>query len=180
MCWRFHLGQDGFLVRDLLAFTLLLLGQQLSKWLLDGPSRPPQAMQDMMIIVGIGSLWQWVHLWVWHHWGADWWLVKWPDFALVDSASWINFASSPIVTISWAVLGVVVFAIGFVFKERMYRNLGLVILGAGVARAFLVDAQQLGSAGRFLSFFILGGALLLLGFAYHRRSITDGGLGQAR
>ena len=106
--------------------------------------------------------------------------MKWPDFALVDSASWINFASSPIVTISWAVLGVVVFAIGFVFKERMYRNLGLIILGAGVARAFLVDAQQLGTAGRFLSFFILGGALLLLGFAYHRRSITDDGLDQAR
>ncbi|MDQ3625082.1 MAG: DUF2339 domain-containing protein [Verrucomicrobiota bacterium] len=148
VCWVNHTGAHGFLLRDFFAFSLLLLQQQLSKRLPDAEQRPPQPVQDAAIIVGIGSLWYWVQLWVHYH------------FCNAGPGS----AECAAVTVSWSILGVVVFCIGLFWRERMYRLLGFVILGASVARAVMLSAGEVHALVRSLSFSAIGAALLVTGF----------------
>ncbi len=73
-----------------------------------------------------------------------------------------------LLTISWSVLAFAVLGAGFLLHERTYRLSGLVILTASVGRIFLVDVWQLETLPRILSFLVLGGVLLALGFLYNR------------
>lgn len=73
-----------------------------------------------------------------------------------------------LVTVAWSLLALFVLAAGFALKERAYRLLGLGILAAAVARIFAVDVWQLETLYRILSFLVLGGVLLALGFLYNR------------
>ncbi|HEY8899042.1 MAG TPA: DUF2339 domain-containing protein [Chthoniobacterales bacterium] len=83
-----------------------------------------------------------------------------------------DVAGGFLVTIAWSLLALVLLGVGFALKERSYRQLGLVLLGAAVTRIFIVDVWQLATLYRILSFLVLGGVLLALGFLYNRFAET--------
>ncbi|MBM3830276.1 MAG: DUF2339 domain-containing protein [Verrucomicrobia bacterium] len=71
-------------------------------------------------------------------------------------------------TVSWAGLALVVFAVGFALRERMYRWLGLAVLAGAVGRVVLLDVWQIGLMYRVLAFMALGVVLIVLGYIYNR------------
>ena len=71
-------------------------------------------------------------------------------------------------TASWSVFAFGVFAAGMVMRERMYRWLGLGVLGAAIGRVVIFDVWRLETIYRILSFFALGLVLLVLGFIYNK------------
>jgi hypothetical protein len=135
VAWIGHVGGRGFHFQDLLAFALLLLEQQLSKPLLPSPD-----LQNLAMSLGIVTLWRWVSLWSsWHFGGAS-------------------------TTIAWALLGLVVFLIGLLFREPMYRWLGWGLLIAATLRVVLVDIHD--SAGAVvLDLAVIGSIMLVAAFS---------------
>jgi uncharacterized membrane protein len=71
-------------------------------------------------------------------------------------------------TASWSVFAFGVFAAGILLRERVYRWLGLVVLGAAIGRVVIFDVWRLETLYRILSFFALGFVLLVLGFIYNK------------
>jgi uncharacterized membrane protein len=72
------------------------------------------------------------------------------------------------VTLSWGVEGVAVFVLALWLGERSFRltGLGLLLLCAG--KILLVDVWRLDARDRYLTFIVLGAALLLVSFLYTR------------
>jgi len=72
------------------------------------------------------------------------------------------------VTLSWGLEGVVVFVLALKLGERSFRltGLGLLLLCAG--KILLVDVWRLDPRDRYLTFIVLGAALLLVSFLYTR------------
>lgn len=99
-----------------------------------------------MILVGGGSLWLFLSRAV-----------------ILESGGYHFF-----LTASWAGLALGIFTLGLVLRERLYRWLGLGILGCALGRIFLSDIWRLNTGYRILSFLALGGALLILGFFYNK------------
>ena len=136
VAWIGHAGARGFHLQDLVAFSLLLAQQQLSKPLLPSPD-----LQNLAMTLGIVTLWRWVSLWsAWHFGTAS-------------------------LTIAWALLGLVVFLIGVFFRETMYRWLGWGLLIAATFRVLLVDFHQAGGRGVVLHLAIIGSAMLVAAFS---------------
>ena len=71
-------------------------------------------------------------------------------------------------TASWGGLALVLFVVGLLLKERVYRWCGLAVLGFAIARVFLFDVWKLETIYRILSFMALGLVLLVLGFLYNK------------
>jgi hypothetical protein len=71
-------------------------------------------------------------------------------------------------TASWSAYAFAILATGMALRERMYRWLGLGILGAALARVVIFDVWKLDTLYRILSFFALGLVLLVLGFIYNK------------
>jgi hypothetical protein len=71
-------------------------------------------------------------------------------------------------TVSWSVFAFAVFTAGIALRERVYRWLGLGVLGAALARVVIFDVWRLETVYRILSFFALGVVLLVLGFIYNK------------
>lgn len=136
VAWVGHAGARGFHFQDLMAFALLLMQQQLSK-----PLLPSADLQNLAMTLGIVTLWRWVSLWCAWHFGA------------------------PSLTIAWALLGLVVFLIGVVFRETMYRWLGWGLLIAATFRVLLVDLHFAGGAGVVLHLAVIGSVMLVAAFS---------------
>lgn len=83
---------------------------------------------------------------------------------------WVKdvFTGSFYLTASWSMFAFGLIALGVVVRERMYRWLGLVIIGIAVGRAMIFDVWKLQTIYRFASFFALGAVLLVLGFIYNK------------
>jgi hypothetical protein len=71
-------------------------------------------------------------------------------------------------TASWSIYAFAIFALGMTLRERMYRWLGLAVLGTALARVVIFDVWKLDTLYRVLSFFVLGLVLLVLGFVYNK------------
>ena len=71
-------------------------------------------------------------------------------------------------TASWSVFAFALIALGVVVRERIYRWLGLVIIGCAIGRAMIFDVWKLQTLYRIVSFFALGAVLLVLGFIYNK------------
>lgn len=71
-------------------------------------------------------------------------------------------------TASWSVFAFLLLALGVARRERLYRWLGLGIVGAAVGRVVIFDVWRLETLYRILSFFALGLVLLVLGFIYNK------------
>jgi len=71
-------------------------------------------------------------------------------------------------SISWGLYAVVLFSIGLSFTDRLFRRFGLFYLAIALVHVLFVDVMKLDTLGRILSFIVLGGVLLLLGFLYNQ------------
>jgi hypothetical protein len=71
-------------------------------------------------------------------------------------------------TAAWAALAFGLFVAGLLWRERVYRWSGLVLLALAMGRVALVDVWKLETVYRMLSFLALGIVLLGLGFIYNR------------
>jgi uncharacterized membrane protein len=87
-----------------------------------------------------------------------WWVTRWTV---------AQFGAQNL-TVSWSVAALLIFLAGFAMRERIYRLGGMAILVWAIGRVFAVDVWQLDTLFRILSFLVLGGVLLLLGFLYNR------------
>jgi hypothetical protein len=72
------------------------------------------------------------------------------------------------VTLSWGVEGVAVFLLALWLGERSFRLTGLGLLLLCVGKILLVDVWRLDPRDRYLTFIVLGAALLLVSFLYTR------------
>ncbi len=72
------------------------------------------------------------------------------------------------VTLSWGVEGVAVFVLALWLGERSFRLAGLGLLLLCVGKILLVDVWRLDPRDRYLTFIVLGAALLLVSFLYTR------------
>jgi uncharacterized membrane protein len=127
-----------------LAVIVILLGQrQMAKRLpeyYDLGSRGHAAV----IIVGGLSLWLFLTRWVCQH------------------------ASGFYLTASWSALALILFTVGMILRERVYRWLGLGVLAFALGRIVIFDVWELETLYRILSFMALGVVLLVFGFVYNK------------
>jgi uncharacterized membrane protein len=72
------------------------------------------------------------------------------------------------VTLSWGLEGLAVFILALRLKERSFRLSGLGLLLLCVGKIILVDVWRLNPRDRYLTFIVLGAALLLVSFLYTR------------
>ena len=72
------------------------------------------------------------------------------------------------VTLSWGIEGVAVFLLALKLGERSFRLTGLGLLLLCVGKILAVDVWRLGPRDRYLTFIVLGVALLLVSFLYTR------------
>ena len=72
------------------------------------------------------------------------------------------------VTVSWGLEGVMIVLFALAVNQRSYRLTGLILLLVCVAKILLRDAWGLAPRDRYITFIILGGALLLVSFLYSK------------
>jgi uncharacterized membrane protein len=94
--------------------------------------------------------------------------------ALVTVLLWVEMRSG-LVTVSWGLLGVLVFLFALWVKERSYRLAGLTLLLLCVGKILVVDIWGLSPSDRYITLIVLGLALLLVSFLYsrHREAIRQ-------
>ena len=135
---------------NLVVIIVLLAQRQFARRL---PERYPleEGVHGSVIVIGGLSLWLFLTRWV------------------------LENASGFYLTASWSVFALVLFAAGIVLRERVYRWLGLVVLGCALGRVLVFDVWKLETLYRILSFFALGVVLLVLGFIYtkHQEKIRE-------
>ncbi len=73
-----------------------------------------------------------------------------------------------VVTLAWGIEAVCVFLFALWLGERAFRLSGLALLLLCVAKIFIVDAWALEPTDRYLTFIVLGSALLFVSFLYAR------------
>ncbi len=72
------------------------------------------------------------------------------------------------VTVSWGLEGMLIFLLAMAVNERSFRLTGLVLLLVCVAKVLLMDAWGLAARDRYITFIILGAALLAVSFLYSK------------
>ena len=70
------------------------------------------------------------------------------------------------VTVAWGVEGVLIVLLALAVNERSYRLTGLILLLLCVGKVLARDAWGLAPRDRYITFIILGAALLLVSFLY--------------
>ncbi len=73
-----------------------------------------------------------------------------------------------LLTVSWGVEGVLVFLVALWAGERSYRLSGLALLMLCVGKIVFIDVWERSGSDRYLTFIILGAALLLVSYLYTR------------
>jgi uncharacterized membrane protein len=72
------------------------------------------------------------------------------------------------VTVSWGIEGVMIFLLALVVKERSFRLTGLGILLLCVGKVMALDVWGLQPRDRYVTFIIVGAALVLVSFLYSK------------
>jgi hypothetical protein len=72
------------------------------------------------------------------------------------------------VTVSWGIEGVMIFLLALAVKERSFRLTGLGILLLCVGKAMALDVWGLQPRDRYVTFIIVGAALVLVSFLYSK------------
>jgi hypothetical protein len=144
--WLGHLGEDGFHLRHLLGFVLLLaFGQILRrKGLLS------DEVQRIGILVGLASVTEWI--WLWVHF----------------------YAPSLPMTVIWAIVAAAIVCVGWWLAERMYLAFGWGLLGVAFVRVLWVDLIEsrlpMGTDPAFqLGLVAVGLSTLVAALVYTRR-----------
>ena len=74
--------------------------------------------------------------------------------------------SPGILTVAWALEGLVLLAIGFPAGESILRRSGLLLLGVCIVKVLGYDLQQLDALTKILSFTLLGAVLIAVSWIY--------------
>jgi hypothetical protein len=143
MFWLPLIEAPTVYIPNLVAILLLLAQRQIARRLSERYPLDPRIHSATILIGGI-SLWVFVSRWV------------------------LEMASGFYLTASWSALALVLFAVGLVLRERMYRWVGLGILACALARVVVFDVWRLETVYTILSFMALGIVLLVLGFIYSK------------
>jgi hypothetical protein len=79
------------------------------------------------------------------------------------------------VTVAWGIEGVLIVLLALALKERSYRLTGLGVLLLCVGKVMALDAWGLQPRDRYITFIIVGAALLVVSFLYskHRETIRQ-------
>jgi uncharacterized membrane protein len=72
------------------------------------------------------------------------------------------------ITVTWSLLGVLIFLFALRVRERSFRLAGLCLLLLGVGKIVVVDVWDLSPRDKYLTFICMGSALLLVSFLYTR------------
>ena len=72
------------------------------------------------------------------------------------------------VTVSWGLEGLLIILMAIAVNERSFRLTGLVLLLVCVGKVLALDAWGLAPRDRYLTFIILGAALLAASFLYSK------------
>jgi len=72
------------------------------------------------------------------------------------------------VTVAWGIEGVLIVLLALAVSERSYRLTGLTLLLVCVGKIMVRDAWGLAPRDRYITFIILGAALLLVSFLYSK------------
>jgi uncharacterized membrane protein len=128
---------------NLLAILALFAQQRIVKHWLDRYPLDARVQGGMILLAGL-ALWLFVTRWV------------------------LDVPGKSYLTASWSTLALILFVCGMVLRERVYRWLGLGILGATLIRVGIVDIPKLTGLYRILSIIALGLVLLVLGFIYNK------------
>ncbi len=75
---------------------------------------------------------------------------------------------SGMVTLAWAIVGLAVILLGLVATQRSYRLAGLTLLVLCIAKIVFRDAWQLDERSRYITFIVLGAALILVSALYSK------------
>jgi hypothetical protein len=141
--WSVLLDKPQIRWANLLLLVCIFAQQRLARRLPERYSLDSAAHNGFILAVGL-SFWLFLSTWV------------------------LQKASGFYLTASWSVLALVLFTFGVVFRERMYRWLGLGILACSLGRVIIFDVWKLETLYRILSFMALGIVLLVLGFIYNK------------
>jgi hypothetical protein len=130
-------------VPNLLAIVVVLAQRQAARRL---PERYPlpSAVHNAAMLIGGLTLWLLVSRWV------------------------RQYAGGFYLTASWSGLALALFTAGIGLRERMYRWLGLGLLGCALGRVIIFDVWKLEQLYRIASLMALGVVLLVLGFVYNK------------
>lgn len=128
---------------NLLALAGLLVQQRLATRWVEGFQLDARVQATMILLGGV-SLWVLLSRWV------------------------LQSAGGFYLTASWSGLALILFSFGILWRERMYRWLGLGVLACALGRVVLFDVWKLETLYRILSFMALGVVLLALGFLYNK------------
>ena len=88
-------------------------------------------------------------------------------FALLTALLAVEVRSG-LVTLAWGVEALGVFSLALLVKERSYRLSGLGLLLLCVAKIVVLDVWGLAPRDRYLTFIVLGSALLAVSYLYTR------------
>jgi hypothetical protein len=72
------------------------------------------------------------------------------------------------ITLAWAILGLLVILVGLLANQRSYRLTGLTLLVLCIAKIVFRDAWQLDERSRYITFIVLGLALMLVSALYSK------------
>ncbi len=142
--WLPPSGEAAVYLPSLVAILVLLGQQQLARRVREHYEFN-EGLHTTMILAGGASLWRFASRWVV--------LVQAEGFYL---------------TVVWAALALMLFVAGLLLSERIYRWLGLSVLGCALGRVVILDVWKLETLYRIFSFMALGVVLLVLGFIYNK------------
>jgi hypothetical protein len=72
------------------------------------------------------------------------------------------------VTLAWSIVGLVVILLGLVTSQRSYRLAGLTLLLLCIGKIVFRDAWRLDERSRYITFIVLGAALMLVSALYSK------------
>jgi uncharacterized membrane protein len=72
------------------------------------------------------------------------------------------------VTVSWGLEGMLIILLAMAVNERSFRLTGLILLLVCVGKVLVMDAWGLSPRDRYVTFMILGAALIAVSFLYSK------------
>jgi uncharacterized membrane protein len=103
-------------------------------------------------------------------------LVGLPSALLMEMLRHMPVLGEYLVTISWSILGALLFGVSLAFGERSYRYAGLVVMLLASVRVIAVDTRELEALPRIAAWTGLGVVLLALGYGYVKAFARAGGV----